>query len=89
MRSRGHCLCYALHEHLVIFSETENFFRFIRRMIQLKLFVHQIYLFVQYEKNFQGEIAIRSRDISINKKVPPECGDDRATRLTYTRVLSS
>ena len=47
--------------------------------MQLKLFVHQKDLFVRYEKHFQGEIAIRSRDIKINKKVPLECSDNRAT----------
>ena len=47
--------------------------------INLKLFVHQKDLFVRYGKNFQGEIAIRSQDIAINKKVPLECSEDRAT----------
>ena len=51
------------------------------KRIQLKLFVHEKDLFVRYGKNFQGEIAIRSRDIAINKKVPLECSDDRATHL--------
>ena len=44
-----------------------------------KLFVYQKDLFVRCEKNFQGEIAIRSQDIAINKKVPLECSEDRAT----------
>ena len=49
--------------------------------MQCKLFGYQKDLFVQCEKNFQGEIAIRSRDIAINKKVPVECSEDRATYL--------
>ena len=57
------------------------FFRSILKRIQLKLFVHQKDLFVQYEKHFQGEIAMRSRDIAIYKKVPLECSDDHATHL--------
>ena len=49
--------------------ETELIFlRSISKRIQLKLFVHQKDLFVQCEKYFQGEIAIKSRDIAINKK---------------------
>ena len=63
------------------FSETKFSFRFIRKRIQLKLFVHQADLLVRYEKNFQGEIAIRSQDIAINKKAPLECSHDRATHL--------
>ena len=55
----------------------QNFFSgIIRKRIQLKLFVHQT---LRYEKNLQGEIAIRGRDIAINKKVPLECSDDGAT----------
>ena len=77
-------MCYALHEHSVIFLETEFFSGIIRKRIQLKLFVHQTDLFVRYEKNFQGEIAIRSRDIAINKKVPLECSDDRATHQKHS-----
>ena len=57
----------------------KSFFRFILKRIQLKLFVHQKDLFVRYGKNFEGEIAIKSRDIAINKRVPLECSDDRAT----------
>ena len=49
--------------------------------MQCKLFVYQKDLFVRCEKNFQGEIAIRSRDIAINKKVPLECSEDHATHL--------
>ena len=52
-------------------------------MMQRKLFVYQKDLFVRCEKNFQGEIAIRSRDIAINKKVPLECSEDRATHLVH------
>ena len=62
-----------------LFWEQKSFFRFVLKRIQLKLFVHQKDLFVRYGKIFQGEIAIRSRDIAINKKVPLECSDDRAT----------
>ena len=47
--------------------------------MQRKLFEYQKDLFVRCEKNFQGEIAIRSRDIAISKKVPLECSEDRAT----------
>ena len=49
--------------------------------MQRKLFGYQKDLFVRCEKNLQGEIAIRSRDIAINKKVPLECSEDRATHL--------
>ena len=59
--------------------------------IILKLFVHQNDLFVRYGKNLQGEIAIRSQDIAINKKVPLECSEDRAThhcsRLKVTIII--
>ena len=51
------------------------------KRIQLKLFVDQKDLFVLYKKYFQGEIAIGSRDIAVNKKVPLECSDDHATHL--------
>ena len=61
------------------FLEREIFCRFILKRMKRKLFVYQKDLFVRCEKNFQGEIAIRSRDIAINKKVPLECSEDRAT----------
>ena len=47
--------------------------------MQRQLFVYQKGLFVRCEKNFQGEIAIRSSDIAIDKKVTLECSEDRAT----------
>ena len=65
------------------FSETEIFFRFILKRMQRKLFVYKKDLFVRCEKNFQGEIAIKSRDIAINKKVPLECSEDRATHPSF------
>ena len=49
--------------------------------MQRNLFVYQKDLFVRCEKNFQGEIAIRSRNIAIKKKVPLECSEDRVTHL--------
>ena len=54
--------------------------------MQYKLFVYQKDLFVRCEKKFQREIAIRSRDIAINKKVPPECSEDRATHQYYMYI---
>ena len=55
--------------------------------MQRKLFVYQKDLFVRCEKNFLAEIAIRSRDIAINKKVPLECSEDRATHLSIIKDL--
>ena len=81
-------MCYALHEHSAIFFWKQNFFSsFILKRIQLKLFVHQKDLFVRYEKNFQGEIAIRSWYVAINRKAPLECSDDHATHLHDFIVL--
>ena len=51
--------------------------------MQRKLFVYKKDLFVRCEKNFQGEIAIKSWDIAINKKVPLECSEDRATHPSF------
>ena len=48
---------------------------------QVIFFLHQEDLFTQNEKNFEGEIAIRSRGIGINKEVPPECSHDCSTHL--------
>ena len=85
--TRATIVCVTHYMNIQSFlSETElNFFRFILNRRQLKLFVHQKHQFVRYEKHFQGEIAIRSQDIAINKKVPQECSDDRATHLTIQK----
>ena len=64
------------------FSGTEIFFRVYFEK-DTTLFVHQKDLFVRYGKIFQGEIAIRSRDIAINKKVHLECSDGHATHLLH------
>ena len=60
-------------------------FRVILKRIQFKIHVHQKDLFLRHEKHFQDEIAIRSRDIAINKKVPLECSYDSPTRHCVVR----
>lgn len=77
-----HCVSCTLHERQVIFFGNRIFFlRFILKGIQLLLFLHQEDLFAQNEKNFEGEIAIRSRVIGINKEVPSECSHDCSSHL--------